>query len=575
MSGTVIPNPKEKMAMTLRSLAILLALLLMQAPLEAQEPFRAQELPGEVHEDILAFVNDAGTLRFQGDGVIPRDQSIQGNVALVGGFLRVAGEVLGDVVVLNGDLVLEERARIEGDVLIVGGDLTGGTPAQVEGMMSIYRGSFPVVIRDGVVLSRPERRQERPGIYLAGSRITIRSGSGYNRVEGLPVLVGPLFRTNGPNPLQFDALAVFRTESSLSVDDLGYWIRLDQTFGQGPRWTLGGTAFSEVVPVESRGVSDLESSLTTFIFHRDNRDHLKKEGWSAYLGTQARELPLRFRLTYRFEDHFSVAAGSPWTLFRNDEPWRPIPLVAEGELGTLEAELEVDRRNDPEDPSDGWYLNASLVRGLHGDLAIPAFSTDGGLTTLDPTPVSTGFSAGTVDLRRYARVDPDSDLRFRLLLGGSLEAEPLPPQFQRALGGEGTLPGYRRFSLDCGARSLPVQVDDQGGPRTTFPRYGCDRTALFQMEFREEIHWELDLTPDDEDDWEEWHWYPRVDLTAAWVAFLDAGRGWSYAPDGVDTDTRADLGLGFFIGDLGFYWAFPLNGDHRRPNFFVRLQHRF
>ncbi|HSM03024.1 MAG TPA: hypothetical protein VK858_00290 [Longimicrobiales bacterium] len=550
--------------------------LVAAGPIQAQEPVRGEALPEDVAADVLAFVNDPGTLRFEGDGVIPGGQAIQGNVALVGGLLTVTGEIGGSLVVLNGDLILGDSAHIAGDVLIVGGDLEEGDVLRIDGLVTIYERGYPVIRRDGQVLARPDRRQERPGLYIGNNaRITVRGGNGYNRVEGLPILVGPVFRTSGDYPLELDALAIFRTESGFSFDDLGYQLRLEQAFGAAPRWSIGATAASEIVPIETRGVSDLEASLSTFFLHRDNRDYFSREGWTVSLEAQGESTPIRGRLTYRDESHYSVAPGGPWTLFRNDDEWRPLPLVAEGDFSALEAELEVDRRNDPEDPSDGWYLNATLARGLDGDLALPAWVDPDGGEVVGPTPVDDDWMYGTMDLRRYARIDPDSDLRFRLLLRGGLQAEELPPQFQSALGGVGSLPGYRRFALDCGARSVPADVVEGEEVRAAFPRYGCDRTALFQMEFREELDWNLDLSPDDEEEWDEWHWYPRIDLTAAFVAFMDVGRGWSYAPDGQDSDTLADLGLGFFVGKVGLYLALPLNGDDRNVSFFVRLQHRF
>jgi hypothetical protein len=558
--------------------ALVALLLWVTGPLEGQETIRGEVLPEEVAADVLGFVNDPGTLRFEGDGRVPSGQSIQGNVALVGGLLTVAGEIRGDLVILNGDLVLLPSAVITGDVLIVGGEVAEGDADAIQGLVSIYERAYPVVRRDGGVYPRTDRRRERPGIYLGGSRITIRSGSGYNRVEGLPILVGPLFRTSGDYPLRVEALAIFRTESGFSLDNLGYTVRLEQSFGAAPRWTLGAGAASEVVPIQGRGVSDLEASLSTFLLHRDNRDYLSREGWFLSLAADFESIPLRTSLTFRADDHYSTTPGSPWTLFRNDEEWRPMPLVAEGDLRTLEAQVEIDRRNDPDNPTDGWFLEASLTHGLDGDLFLPAYIAAGATAPEGPTPVDPRFTFGSLDLRRYARIDPNSDLRFRLLLQGALQSDALLPQFQSALGGVGTLPGYRRFELDCGARTTPAEIpggEEDDATRTAFVRYGCDQTALFQMEFREVLDWELDLSPDNEEDWEEWHWYPRVDFTTALVAFLDAGRGWSKVPDGVDSDTLADIGAGAFIGDLGLFLAYPLTGDDRKVRFFVRLQHRF
>jgi hypothetical protein len=50
----------------------------------------------------------------------------------------------------------------------------------------------------------------------------------------------------------------------------------------------------------------------------------------------------------------------------------------------------------------------------------------------------------------------------------------------------------------------------------------------------------------------------------------------SWLPEGARgrRDFVTDIGLGLRIGSLGFYWAYPLAGDDRGINFFVRLGRR-
>ncbi len=66
------------------------------------------------------------------DYAIPRGQTVDGNLALLNGDLRLGGEVKGDVLVLNGTLSLEPSAVVHGDVVQVGGTVerNGG---QVDG----------------------------------------------------------------------------------------------------------------------------------------------------------------------------------------------------------------------------------------------------------------------------------------------------------------------------------------------------------------------------------------------------------------------------------------------------------
>jgi hypothetical protein len=197
--------------------------------------------------------------------------------------------------------------------------------------------------------------------------------------------------------------------------------------------------------------------------------------------------------------------------------------------------------------------------------------------------VNSEFRAGLLDLRHYARLGPSSDVRVRGILAGSLDEEPLPPQYQHAMGGAGSLPGYDLMSIDCGARDRRVSVfQDRGeGERrfAAFPGYGCDRIALFQAEYRGDFHVDIDLG---DDDWgEDWDWYPAVDFSPSWSIFFNAGRGWSLSDPsgpgylGPNTRTFADVGAGFLLGDIGLYWAYPLHGDNRNVNFFLRIDHRF
>lgn len=551
-----------------------MGLALVLQPVAGQEVVRDQELPLEFTGDVLALVNDPGTVLLEGDASIPPDRVIQGPLAVVGGTLSLLGRVEGDVLVLNGNLFLGDGASIGGDVLVVGGEVNPGAEGRVAGLVTVYSRRLPLIREEGRLVPRRETARDRPGLVLGDSRLTIRTGRGYNRLEGLPILFGPVIRTSSRNPLRLDALAVFRTDSGFSLDDLGYWVRLEQGLGGRGRWRLGASAYSEVQPLEDRGLSDLEASLVTAIYHRDLRDHFLNEGWSAYLEARTPGAPVTARLTYQDEEHRFRAVGDPWTLLRSDAEWRPLPLISAGTFRSLEASVEVDNRNNEDDPTDGWYLRASVRRGLDADWAVPEYAlTDSG-PTVPAAPFRDDPTFARIDLRRYARVDPTSDLRLRLYVAGSVSEDPLPPQFQQSLGGLGSLPGHHRFALDCGAREVPALVGNPASLQQVYPRYGCDRTALIQAQYRNELDFNFG-TGSGNQDWDDWRWWPNVDLTVAWILFMDAGRGWSYTPGGSDTETLADVGAGLTLGDLGLFWAYPMNGQDRRVRFFLRLQHRF
>jgi hypothetical protein len=370
----------------------------------------------------------------------------------------------------------------------------------------------------------------------------------------------------------------------LNEDDFGYALRIEQSLGGRNTVAVGGTLFSTVDPIEDWGITNLEASLTTFVLHEDYRDYYERRGFSAYAEVRLPYTPVDFRAEYFDEDHDFMPVVSPWSITKNDDPWREQPLVAEGSVRFLEGSLTVDTRNDLSDPTDGWLIRASARRGLGGDLFIPAHfvSAEGPADTVDPQEFETDFLTGFLDLRGYLRINPGASLNLRGVLGGALNEVPLPPQYQHALGGPGSLPGHHTFQQDCGAREVTRVFDHQaeGGVirSDVFPSYGCDRFALFQAEFRGNLFLDWGLGWDDErDPWEDdWSWYPNIDFSPNWAAFFNAGQAWNIDSD--ETDMLMDVGVGILFGDLGVYFAYPLTEDgsgDRDGNFFIRLSRRF
>jgi hypothetical protein len=564
--------------------------LLAAAPLAAQERVDQLDLPRSVADEVIEFFNRATTTRFEGEAEVPSGKVIEGDVGVLSGPFTVAGEILGDLVVVNGDLEVLPGGRISGDVTVIGGEVLAGADA-VGGQLTVYSERLPLRSREGRISYEGRRpwsgwreRHQRGNAY-----ISVRNEGNYNRVEGLPVMLGPVFRSEGEDFLRVDALGIWRSDSGVRVDsdELGYFIRAEQHLGPGGRYSIGATAHSMIVPVEDGGLTDTEASLATFLLGRDYRDYYEREGFSAFVRFNDDEAGVRLTAEYRNDDHAFAPVGDPWSFKDDGKAWRPQPLVAEGRLRTVGAELVVDDRNDRDNPSDGWYLATTATKGLEGELLLPAYSLADPAPPLAVAPartLDTDFTAASMDLRRYARLGPGADLRLRGFVAGSVDGEALPPQFQRALGGEGSLPGFPLMSLDCGARSRTYSVfldaGDDAVRTPTYAGYGCDRVALFQAEYRGSVSFDMGSGGDDEGN-QRWEWAQTVSFDPSWSLFFDAGRGWSLADEGTpahlgpDSDTLMDVGVGFFMGDVGLYWAWPLNGEDRDSNFFVRLSHRF
>jgi hypothetical protein len=571
----------------------LLAILApVASPLAAQLPGEeAGPLPPEVIQEVVETLNSQDILRLPGGTRIPAGARIEGSVAVLGGGVELQGEITGDLLVANGDLRVRAGASVGGDVLIVGGTIQMDPGATIAGETRVFAFPFRYRTRAGVVEAIPEG-DFAPGFFASDlgfgqARLTIRAGPAYNRVEGLPVRIGPVIQTAGSNPLSMEALAIWRSVSgfNLESDRLGYAFLLEQAIGGRGTASVGATAFRDVAAIESRGMGDLESSLSTFLLRRDLRDYYEREGWTTFLDFRPPRIPLNLTLTYREERNTTPVVRDPWTLRSSDLDWRPLTLVGEGTVRSVEADLRWDRTDNPEDPSDGWSLALGFARQVGGALRLPSFSLEPLPPEAEPGPMGPmlpTFTHGSFDMRRYARVSPTSRLSLRVVGTGALTSTPLPPQRQSALGGDGSLPGHPNFSVSCGARStthyaVTEEEEDGRGNQEVFPLYGCDRTLLFQAEFQGFLPLSWNPVPDD---WEDAELSSLFELRPAWEVFFNVGRGWARGElvEGVprsDSLTRADVGFGLFFGPLGLYWAYPLNRRDQKLNFFVRLERRF
>jgi hypothetical protein len=541
-----------------------------------QRSIASAGLPHSVEARLLSIIEHPATRKISGAATISENH--QGDVAAYNGPLTITGTVTGELIVVDGNVEFTEGSAVTGDVTLVGGDAIGIELADIGGTVTMYSEGFGLFRdREHRVYSVNKRngRKYRDDDYRRNwghSSFTVKTGWNYNRVEGLPVFFGPTIETAGRNPTRFEAHAIWRTEvsSPWDTEDLGYSLRIEQFLGGHRDLRIGGSLRSVVDPIESWQMNKVEASLAAFVLHDDYRDYFAREGWSGYVRYSPRATGVTAIVEYRDETHRSQAARDPWTLFDNSESWRLQPLIAEGDIRSINGSIEIDQRDDDDFATSGFFLRGEVSRSIDHDLTyspIIAFP-NGAISSF-----SEQFTSGLIDARIYQRVGYHSTLSFRLLGAGALTDAPLPPQFQRALGGAGSMPGYATFSANCGARNTALSTTDGD---LFFPYYGCNRTAMFSAEYRGgfDFHWGgLDVW-DEEDDWD---W----DLSANpnWVVFFDAARGWAHDEaklrGATDTETLYDVGAGILLGDFGLYGAVPLSGDDRSLRFFVRLGARF
>lgn len=559
----------------MRIVLLTVCLLAAGAAAQAQErPLARAGLPRGVEARLTAVIEDPATRKIHGEVTISEAQD--GSIVVFNGPLTLSSTIKGDLLVVDGNVQFEEGAIVDGDVTLVGGEAIGLENATVGGTVTLYAEGFSLFGDHEKVLSVNSRTRrvyrEDDDRYWGHSNFAVRSAWNYNRVEGLPIEFGPVIETSGRRATRVEALAIWRTEVSgpFETEDWGYALRAEQYLDAGRAFRVGGTFKSVIDPIESWQLRKSEASLATFVLHNDYRDYFQREGWSAYARYAPRATGLSATVEYRDEDHESQPARDPWTIFENHDDWRLQPLVAEGRFRSINGALEYDGRNRKDFPSAGFFVRGDITRGVGGSLELP-------LAT--PVRYDEQFTRGLIDARVYRSVGSDATLSFRAVAGGAFEDTGMPPQFQHALGGAGSLPGYSLFEADCGARRSAVVTSSNND--TYFPYYGCDRVALFSAEYRGGFNFHIggfnDWDDDEDGDNDDWGW--NVDAHPNWILFLDAARGWALSESQTrgarDTETLYDIGAGIMLGDIGIYGAVPLSGEDRDLKFFVRLGARF
>jgi len=488
----------------------------------------------------------------------------------------------------------EPGAVVGGDVLVVGGTIRGADHASISGEIRSY-GDPLRYRREGDQLVYAPERDRKPPRWIAqrdwseerGSEtgVLFALGGTYNRVEGLPILLGPRadLRLTDDMRLRAEVAGIFRTTNiSVSGGNIGYRARGELVVGGGSRNIgLGVRGFDLVAPVESWPLKDFEVGWASFLLHRDYRDYYRQQGGAVY-ATLRLSRQVSLTAEGRSDLETSLEAHNPWTLFRSSQVWRMNPEVTDGRYRSAVLSLHADTRNDRGTPSSGAFVAAEYEVGQGRDITGtlgPLFCPPAAPGPCVPPALADGkldYQRVAFDARSYLRLSPAGRFNLRLAGGGWVGGEPLPLQRRLSLGYPDPLPGYGFRQFSCGGDAA------LGAPAL------CDRAIVAQAEFR--THLGFDFGPewasdwgDSEDSYEPFH-VSGPDL----VLFADAGRAWSVSrggssgPDIIPADRlpalgtfATDIGLGLDFGPLGFYLARPLQHADRSVTFTVRMGRRF
>jgi hypothetical protein len=535
-------------------------------------------LPPHILAELLQVYNDSSTLRLPGGLTLPAGSTLTGQIAVFRGPMRVAGEINGSLTVINGDLIVDSGGVIHGNVLVAGGGMTVNPGGYHDGEARIFLDAAAVIRQpDGTLAPRERRRpigelataQRSFGTGKVRATVKLTTGQTYNRIEGLPIVFGPVieYRPSRSVLARLDARGILRTAGNDSPfrDDFGYSVRADIRSHAPTGFGIGGRLYSEIRGIEEHTLPRDEIGWSAFLLQRDNRDYFDAKGilGSAYVFPNRH---LRFEASVRYDWQGSVRATDPFSLFRNEDSWRANPLIDDGHYTTFGLGTEYDTRNAS--TTSGWWLRAGVEHSSSNDVAPVTLST-----AVRPAIPTNGYAFDrlTMDLRRYNRLSADDRFNIRLWAGGWLGGDPLPVQRRLSLGGLDVVPGYAFRAFTCAA---PNSQDPSNAAL-------CDRAAFFQGEFRHRLPFQLGYTYRDREHQEldrflgfdEIYLVVLGDLGKSWLTGDGPGRVPNNRIPSLD-EWKADVGLGFDAGWVGAYIAKAVT-DGEPVRFFVRLARRF
>jgi hypothetical protein len=227
-------------------------------------------------------------------------------------------------------------------------------------------------------------------------------------------------------------------------DAVGYNLGLERPIVGGPdtpRLIATAEVHDATASDDFWRLSIAEQSLVALAFKNSFRDYYDQRGYQLGAAFQPNDTN-EFRMSWRADRHQLLANAADYSVFRDDEPFRPNRTAIEGKLHSLVLGYTLDSRG-----LSGENGRHRLERHTGADL----FGTFGGLRsgyrvdwTSEIARIGFGgdfaFSRHIANARLYAPLSAAQRVRGRLIVGGSSGS--LPPQRLFALGGIGSVHGY-------------------------------------------------------------------------------------------------------------------------------------
>jgi hypothetical protein len=508
---------------------ILVSVLLISASV-------AQENDAVIEKACRKYLDNSceNALRYETDTELDDRTHINSNILVVKADLTLHGTVTGSIIVISGNIYLEEKALVEGDIVAINGRIYQEDEAAVKGSQieTSIKNLFPPDVwykpdenEKSVRFDIEKYYNRHYGSYstlpigVADQSLLIR----YNSVEGgFLGLKFPKIIVDKVSILNIYGFAGY----GFSQKRLQYELGVDRWFFSPVdyRFELGIKGFNYTERKEDWMISPTENTLAAFFLHEDLNNYYRKEGFEVYAKQNITKY-FKTSLAYRDRRHHNVNKNTDWALFGGDKKFRENPLINTGHMQTVYGEFYLDTRNNHTLPTMGWYSKLSYE------------------TTLKGSNSAFDFSRYFFELRTYQKLSGYDRVDLRLMAGSGQGRLPFQKSFE--LGGIGSLRGYGFKELKS------TEMEDN-------VILGFDRMLLTNIEYNISAK---SLRPD-------FFFFDDV----RYILFFDAGSVWSRKNVSAENSWYkgfSHLSWNHFASDLGI--ALSTWSGKARLNFAKRL----
>lgn len=295
------------------------------------------------HSEIPPLVSP--TFRFKGKTEIGKDDFIEGDVFVQDGDLIVYGRINGNILVENGDVILENGAEVSGDIYTTNGKIKISEKANFSGQK--HENFSPLAEVDKAISYNRKKQaiqvrykqfyEEQPGFdnfYFE-----------FERVSGFKIgLIFPRKFTNIINKhISMYGYGGYATKIHRWIFSVGLdrsLININKDDSRSFLLIIGGKIYSTIGTKDDWLISPNANTISALIWNNDYRDYFKHEGFDVYLDTyiETNLFPdiQNFKVTYSNANYGNeIRRYIKYFGWNKRRPFRENPAVYEGNLRSL------------------------------------------------------------------------------------------------------------------------------------------------------------------------------------------------------------------------------------------------